>query len=274
MEIQTLYLIFAYIFTALFGVCVGSFLNVVIYRVPIGKSVIGNEEPSHCPKCGYKLKWYDNIPILSYIILGGKCRSCKQHITFRYTIVEAGNMLLWLLCLWAFFDVSAPITLVYAVLAMLACSVGLCVFFIDYEHTIIPDRFHFIYLGIGVGMLLYDLFSGHAVLAWYDRLIGLGGGLGLFLLIYFGALLVLKREGMGQGDVKFAAAIGFVLGWKALLVMVLIASLSASVVLVAVKLKNKEENGKEYPFGPFLVVGSWIALLAGNFLIDLYISLL
>ena len=91
---ETVYLVFTYVLTGLLGLCIGSFLNVVIYRVPLGMSVV--YPPSHCPKCDYKLKWYDNIPVLSYCLLGGKCRSCGEHISFRYTVVELANMLLWL----------------------------------------------------------------------------------------------------------------------------------------------------------------------------------
>ena len=112
-----------YILTGVVGLCVGSFLNVVIYRVPEGMSLA--KPDSHCPKCKYKLKWYDNIPILSYIILGGKCRGCGERISFRYTAVEIANTLLWLLSAFLFVEKS----IVFAVMAALASSIFIIVFF-------------------------------------------------------------------------------------------------------------------------------------------------
>lgn len=109
---------------ALVGLAVGSFLNVVIYRVPLGMSVA--TPASHCPNCNASLKWYDNIPVVSYCILGGKCRSCKTHIPFRYTIVELANMLLWIVCVARFSG-----NVIYGGVVALAISVCICVFFID-----------------------------------------------------------------------------------------------------------------------------------------------
>ena len=129
------YLIVTYILAGLIGLCVGSFLNVVIYRVPNEMSL--SKPRSHCPKCDCVLHWYDNIPILSYIMLGGKCRNCKESISIRYTLVEILNMLLWILSVYLFYEVS----IVYCIISMICCSLLICVFFIDLEHMLIFNRF-------------------------------------------------------------------------------------------------------------------------------------
>ena len=148
------------VLTALLGLCVGSFLNVVIYRVPNGMSIA--MPPSHCPKCGYKLKWYDNIPVLSYLILGGKCRSCKEPISPRYTIVELLNMLLWLLFALSFHD-----NIFYLVVCCLAASTLVVIAFIDLEHMLIFDRFQIIMLALGVLAIFAD-----PSVVWWERMIG------------------------------------------------------------------------------------------------------
>lgn len=200
---ETAYLVFTYILTGLLGLCIGSFLNVVIYRVPLGMSVV--YPPSHCPKCDYKLKWYDNIPVLSYCLLGGKCRGCGEHISFRYTVVELANMLLWLASVFLFFSFDAY-GIIKTVCVMVLSSVLICVFFIDLEHKIIPDRFSVILAVLGVILTVSDalLTDGR----WTDHLIGFAVGGGFFLLIYYLALWIYKREGLGFGDVKLMAAAG------------------------------------------------------------------
>ena len=131
------------VFWAAIGLCIGSYLNVVIYRVPLKMSTA--YPPSHCPGCSSPIKWYDNIPILSYIILGGKCRNCGCRISPRYMLVEAANMLLWVACAL----IHGPDSLPWAVISSIACSVLLCIAFIDLEHMIIPDRFQIILLVLG-----------------------------------------------------------------------------------------------------------------------------
>lgn len=142
-----------YILTGLLGLCVGSFLNVVIYRVPQHMSLA--KPRSHCTRCGNTLRWYDNIPVLSYLLLGGKCRKCKSHISLRYTIVELANMLLWLACAALFEGTSIPLACIY----MAVCSVFVCVFFIDLEHQLIFDRFQIILLVLAVASIFFDTTS-------------------------------------------------------------------------------------------------------------------
>lgn len=249
------------ILTAVIGLCVGSFLNVVIYRLPNSMSLAF--PASHCPNCNYKLKWYDNIPVLSYIILGGKCRSCRKHISFRYTIVELSNALLWVASLLLFRD-----NVLYALISAVALSVCICVFFIDLEHMIIFDRFQII-----IGVLAVLAIFLDQDYKWYDHLIGGGVGFLVFFLVNLIMSKLLKREALGGGDVKFAAVTGLFLGWQKFILMMLIASITASVVMIILKSKNKGES-KETPFGPFLTFAFAVALFFGNFILNWYVGLL
>lgn len=260
---EQFYFITACVLSSLLGLCVGSFLNVVIYRLPQKMSL--SKPASHCTTCEYVLRWYDNIPVLSYIILGGKCRSCKQKISPRYMLVELANGALWLTCVLLFWKQSPA----YAILTALAITVMICIFFIDLEHLIIFNRFSIALALIGVGCIFCDSYT-----VWYDHLIGALAGAVSFLLIYFGAIWVLKKEGMGFGDVKLAAAGGLLLGWQRFIFAILVASVVACVVLLAVKIKNKHERGREYPFGPFIVLGITLALFIGAPIIDWYVGLL
>lgn len=257
------YEIITYVLAGILGLCVGSFLNVVIYRLPLGMSLA--TPSSHCPKCKYTLRWYDNIPVLSYIMLGGRCRSCKTHISFRYTAVEIANMLLWLLSVLLFREESIAM----AVIAALSSTLFICIFFIDLEHLLIYNRF-VILIGIaGVVAIFFD-----KNIRWYDHLIGAAAFGLFFLLIYYGAILILKREGLGFGDVKFAFVAGLLLGWQRMLFAMLIASVSASIILLIVRRARGDEKDREYPFGPFISVGVAFALLFGWPIVSWYASLL
>lgn len=256
-------LICVYVFAGLIGLCVGSFLNVVIYRLPLGMSLAF--PGSHCTRCDYQLKWYDNIPVVSWLMLGGKCRKCKEPISPRYMLVEIANMLLWIICVALFWE-KTP---VYAVLAAIVCSTLICVFFIDLEHMLIFNRFVLIMAACGLVMMFHDSFTKPA-----DHVIGALIGGGVFAMLYFGAIAILKREAMGFGDVKFAAAAGLLLGWQKLILAVLVASVVGSFVLVILNRVKQQERDTEYPFGPFLVGGVLVAMMAGAPLITWYVGLL
>ena len=280
------YKIIAFILAGLLGVCVGSFLNVVIYRVPLGMSLA--KPDSHCPNCKYKLKWSDNIPVLSYLFLGGKCRNCKQPISFRYPAVELVNMLAWLGSVWLFWDES----IVFAIIAALASTLLICVFFIDLDHMLVFDRFVIMLLILGVLAVFFDPYYG-----WLSHLIGGAAGFlvfyGVHALFYYG----FKKDALGGGDIKLSGAVGLLLGWERLLLGVVIASLAASVVLLIVNRKRAAEETDEteeatdevtaeatepaegealpgeYPFAPFLCSGFWIAMMFGAQIIGWYLSL-
>ncbi len=255
--------LYVFIMAGLVGLCVGSFLNVVIYRVPNGMNLA--KPNSHCTTCDYELRWYDNIPVLSYIMLGGKCRKCKQKISPRYMIVEIVNAVLWLLSVHLFWDENP----VYALLSAIVLSTLICIFFIDLEHLLIFNRFVIIVFAAGIVAMFFDGFT-----EWYDHLIGCVAFGGAFLLIYYGAVWILKREGLGFGDVKLAFAAGLLLGWQKMLFGMLIASVSASIILVILRRVRGDEEGHEYPFGPFLAVGIGAAMLFGAPVINWYLSLL
>lgn len=256
----------AYVMFTLVGLCVGSFLNVVIYRLPNKMNLAF--PASHCTTCDYTLKWYDNIPVLSYLMLGGKCRSCKQRISPRYMLVEIFNALLWTLSVFVFWDSSAE-GRIYAVTAAVVSSVLICVFFIDLEHMLIFNRFTIIIAVSGLSTMFTDGFT-----EWYDHIIGAFVGGGVFLVIYFGAILVLKREGLGFGDVKLAAAAGLMLGWQKLILAILLASVAASIILLLLKMIRKDEKNKEYPFGPFISAGVLFATFFGSQIIEWYLGLI
>lgn len=263
---EVYYQVILYVMTGILGLCVGSFLNVVIYRVPLGMSLA--KPPSTCPKCGYTLKWYDNIPVLSYIILGGRCRKCKERISFRYTAVEVGNTVLWLLSVWMFWEKS----ITFAVISALALSVLVVVFFIDLEHKLVFDRFVIILTALGIVSIFFDPYF-----AWYSHLIGGAAGFLSFLGVWGLFRLITKRDGLGGGDIKLAGACGLLLGWERLLLSVLLASVAACIVLPivgAVKSKRGTKGDGEYPFAPFLSSAFGLALLFGNFVIHAYLSLL
>ena len=266
------YEIITYVLAGILGLCVGSFLNVVIYRLPLGMSLA--TPPSHCPKCKYTLRWYDNIPVLSYIMLGGRCRSCKTHISFRYTAVEIANMLLWLLSVLLFWEESIAM----AVIAALSSTLFICIFFIDLEHKLVFNRFVIALLLLGIAACFFDPYYG-----WLSHLIG--GAVG-FLSFYLIALLFFKirgKEGLGGGDIKLTGACGLLLGWERLLLSMILATVTASIILVilskrAEKRANSEDGEEredaEYPFAPFLTAGFAIALFFGHTLIGAYLSLL
>ena len=258
---EQFYFVCACVFSALFGLCVGSFLNVVIYRLPRNMSLI--KPNSHCTTCDYELRWYDNIPLVSYMILGGKCRKCGKHISFRYTAVELANMLLWLLCAFLFWERSAPLACIY----MIALSVFICVFFIDLEHKIIFDRFQIILLVLGIISIFFDKDYG-----WLSHVIGGVSGFSVFFLVSWGFAKLTGREGLGGGDVKLAGAVGMLLGWERLLLGLAVATIPAAVILLILS-KGKEGESREFPFAPFLTVGFGISMLFGANILNWYLSL-
>lgn len=260
---QEFIMLCVYILTGLFGLCVGSFLNVVIYRLPNEMSL--SKPSSHCTVCDYTLKWYDNIPVISYVILGGKCRKCKTRISPRYMAVELANMLLWLLSVCLFWQES----ILYACVSAIVSSTLICIFFIDLEHMLIFNRFTVIIAACGVAAMFCD-----GGTQWYDHLIGLAVGGGIFVALYYGAYFLLKKEGLGLGDVKYAAAAGLLLGWQKLILAVLIASIAGAIgMYIANRIRNTDKR-TEHPFGPYLASGTLIAMLIGNPLITWYIGLL
>lgn len=258
----------AIILTLIIGLCVGSFLNVVIYRLPNHMSLA--KPASHCPKCEYKLKWYDNIPLLSYIFLGGKCRNCKQKISLRYPIIEFTNMALWFLALMFNTNFILPgieTNYLMFVITCLAFSLLLCIFCCDLDNMEIPDEFQMGLLILGIlGFLSQNISAESKV---YGFLLG-GGFFGIFALLFY---LIRKKEGLGFGDVKLMAVLGLFMGFKNIILCIVLSAISGAIILTIISLKNKEEKNKEYPFATFIVPSAIISIIAGNYIVDWYLSL-
>ena len=247
------------------GLVIGSFLNVVIYRLPRGESLWN--PPSHCPVCGARILWYDNVPLLSFLLLAGRCRSCKKPISPRYPLVEGMCAAFFLLVLFRHLPfVFNPPFLLSFIKDLLFVSILIPVFFIDVEHQIIPDSLSYGMLGIG---LFLSGLQGN----FLSSLTGAGAGAGIFLLIFYLSLVFLHQPGMGMGDVKLAAGIGAFLGLEAALLSFFLSFLSGALVagiLVFFHLKRMKDK---IPFGPFLVAGAFITLFLGKNILELYFTL-
>lgn len=248
----------AVIFT-LTGAAVGSFLNVCISRIPEGISIVS--PPSRCPHCGHPVRFYDNIPLISYLLLGGKCRDCGEGISWRYPLVE----LLTAVFAWLLFR-RYGMTPAYPVAFLFIC-VLIVVTFIDLDHQIIP---HILTLGgIPAFAVLAVLFLG---LTAVDAFLGImiGAGSLYFVAVYYEALT--GREGMGGGDVNLLAMLGAFLGWKSLLSILLVSSLLGAVVGAVLILGKGKDMRYAVPFGPFLCAAAVIYLFFGDSLSGLLFS--
>jgi leader peptidase (prepilin peptidase)/N-methyltransferase len=258
---EALYSSFIYIIFFILGLIIGSFLNVCVWRLPRGGSII--YPGSHCPLCSAPIRWYDNIPILSFLLLGGRCRSCGGRISFRYPLVELLTGLLFV-AMYGSFGLSSQ-TLIYILLASSLLTVG----FIDLDKKIIPNLITL--PGIALGLIFSLLFSH---LSLKDSLLGtiLGGGI-LLLVGIFGKALF-KKPAMGGGDVKLAAMIGAFLGWRQILLVLFLSFLLGAVIGTAVELiKGTLSKGRQIPFGPYIALSGLVAIFFGKDLINLYLGL-
>ena len=246
------------------GLLIGSFLNVVIYRYPQGKSIVFPS--SHCPKCETALKWYHNIPLFSYIFLGGKCAFCKEKISFRYPFVELLTAVLFLL---SFLMVGFTYTLIFYIVFVI---LALLIAFIDYDEKIIPNLFLLLILINAFAYFLYNVLTIEGYDYWL-HVIGFFAGFVPFWLIRLVASKCYQREALGFGDVKYMGVIGFFLGWQKVILIVLIASLLGSIIELILIGMKKKERGEEFAFGPYLVFGSLIAMLYGDIIINFYLKL-
>ncbi len=243
-------------YALLMGLCVGSFLNVVIYRLPLGQSLVSPR--SRCTKCGYELRWYDNVPVLSWAWLGGRCRQCRAPISAQYPIVEIITGLLFLLVVWL-----TPVgPLLFSRLILMAILVAL--FGIDLEHQILPNSITL--PGIAVGLM----FSVIAPPGWKDALMGAVLGAAVLYGIAAAYYAVRREEGLGMGDVKMLAMIGAFLGWKAVLVTLVLSSFSGAAIGLALIAAHRGGMKLALPFGTFLAVGALAAMLVGEPLIAWY----
>ncbi|HIJ89713.1 MAG: prepilin peptidase [Desulfobulbaceae bacterium] len=235
-------------FVVLFGALVGSFLNVVIVRLPEeGASVVF--PASHCPACKKNIAWYDNIPLVSFLFLRGRCRQCGQGISWRYPLVE-GAMALLTLALYQHFGLTIlfPIYFVF-------CAALLAVICIDFQHQIIPDVISLPGIVLGLGLSFVNPF-----VTWQDAGLGVLFGGGSFYLVALVYYLLTKREGMGGGDIKLLAMIGAFLGWQSLPFVVFGSSLMGTVVGIWAMIKQRKGGKAVIPYGPFLAIAALLYL--------------
>lgn len=245
----------------LFGLIFGSFLNVCIYRIPKGESIVW--PPSHCPNCGARIKPIDNIPLLSYALLGGRCRSCKARISPRYPLVELMTGVLFAGLFWRFGFSSE--TIVFSILSLLLIVIS----FIDIDYRLILNKITLPGILLGVVLTLsFRLLSYKQVFLGF----AIGGG-GLLLVALFGAL-VFRKESMGMGDIKLAAMIGVFLGVKGVAFTLLMAFFVAALFSVGAMAIKKANRHSQVPFGPFIALATVVYLFWGDQMIHWYLQLM
>ena len=274
---------FIYVVVGIFGAIIGSFLNVVIHRLPREESIV--LPSSRCPSCGAVIASYDNVPVLSYLMLGGRCRACKVHISARYPAVEALTALLWLAVVWhdgLSFALPFDLIFVTAIIALV---------FIDAEHMILPNAIT--YPGIAFAliarvalpflmgqphfddlpMLLGGALAGMPV--WAASLVGaligaLAGG-GSLWLMGWAWLKLRNKEAMGLGDVKMMFMVGAYLGWRLTILTIFLGALSGSVIGIAMALyEGRRDLNRLLPYGVYLGIGTIVALFVGSQIVNWY----
>ncbi len=241
-----------YLMVFLFGITIGSFLNVCIYRIPKNEDIV--TERSHCMSCGNVLKWYELIPVFSFLMQGGKCRNCKCKLSWQYPLIELVNGLIyvWIFAVWGL--------TIESVLFCICSSVLLVLSMIDWRTYEIPVGCNIIIGILGVIRVVTDIEH------WYNYVIGFFLVSGIFMLIY----LATKGRGMGGGDIKLMAAAGLLIGWQHILLALMIGSVAGSVIhLTLMKVQGKD---RVLAFGPYLSLGIFVAMLYGNQIITWYLS--
>jgi leader peptidase (prepilin peptidase) / N-methyltransferase len=266
-------LLAAYV-TAL-GLIVGSYLNVVVYRLPRGISTVWPR--SRCGSCGAPIRAFDNLPVVSYLLLRGRCRSCGASYSWRYPAIEALTGLLFLACLERFGLGMETLA------AVVFCCLLVALAAIDIEHMLLLDKLTLPGIALGILFQLWVPWAGTVLTGgmaggFLGRLLGgvlgalLGGG--ILLAIAGGWYLLRKEEGMGMGDVKMLAMVGAFLGWKGVVVTLFASTLSGAVVGIALLWRSREGLKAKLPFGAFLALGALVALFCGARLVDAYLGLL
>ncbi len=272
-----------------FGATIASFLNVVIWRVPRGESIVS--PPSHCPKCGAAIRWWQNVPILSYLALRGRCASCREPISPRYPAVEVLGGALYLAALWRLtggFQALTPWIGVELVFWWIWLALMIAGSFIDFDHQLLPD-----FTTVG-GMVLGLVFAGAELVrflltteivspGWWDyscgfvmSLAGLLLGFGLLWLVRRLGTMAFRREAMGEGDVYLMGAVGAMFGPYAVLVALIVSAFAGSLAGVAMLLLKKARLGgfTEIPYGPYICLGCLAWMFRGPELMLWYIGLL
>lgn len=240
-----------YIIIFLYGIVIGSFLNVCIYRIPKQENIV--KIRSHCMNCGYQLRWYDLVPVFSYLCLRGKCRSCKQKISVQYPLVELLNGALYCI-VFAVYGISVK-ALLFALLASALITLSV----IDFRTYEIPAGINLFILALGLIRIVTDYAD------WLDYAVGFFVVSGFLYLVH----LVTKGRGIGGGDIKLMAVSGLLLGWKQILLAFVLGCIIGSVIHIA-RMKISGQ-GHVLAFGPYLSMGIWLSALAGEQMIAWYL---
>ena len=237
----------------LLGLCVGSFCNVLIYRIPKGEEFV--RTPSHCMECGHALKWYELVPVISWLAQNGKCRACGVKLSAQYPIVEAANGIMWLAAGLLFRGDWVTVGLYCVLFSML-----MVLSVIDWRTFTIPNGINIMILLLGLVRVATDWEH------WLSYLIGaLAFGL-VFLLLH----ILTGGQGLGMGDVKLVAAAGLLLGWQKMLLAVIVGSIAGAVIH---SVRMSRGAGRKLAFGPYLAGGIWFSALVGEYLISAYLGL-
>lgn len=251
-------MIFYLFYYFILGLIAGSFANVCIHRIPKDLSIV--LPGSFCPNCKNSIKWFDNLPLLSFLILRGKCRYCGDKISFQYPLVEILTGILFLIIGWHF-SYSIAIVSVYLIFTLLLVVISV----IDLYHQIIPDALSLAIFVLGLGFCFFNQELGFT---WKDRLLNsvLGGFISaicLYLIGYLGSI-IFKKEAMGGGDIKLILAIGTLIGLKKAFIVLFLASLIGSIVGILLIVLDKNKRDEYIPFGPFISFAAYISLFISN----------
>ena len=246
------------VLSGVFGLAVGSFLNVCIYRLPLGQSVV--RPASRCTHCGTSLRWYDNVPLLSYLLLRGRCRQCHAEVSVMYPLIEAITGVVFVAGYLLF-----GFQLLLLARLLFACAM-IVLFIIDLQHRLLPNVLTL------PGIVMGFLFSLLLPPGWLDSLIGIVAGGGVLLLLAEAYYRVRKEEGLGMGDVKMLAMIGAFLGWKLMLVTLVLSSFMGSIIGLGMIALKRGDMKYALPFGTFLAIGALAASVSGDALLGWYLS--
>ena len=255
----------AYFATLIFilGLTIGSFLNVCIYRIPAGQSII--KPPSHCKTCNNQLSSLDLVPVFSWLFLRGKCRYCSAKVSPRYAVVE---LLTGILFLAFFLRFGIGMTELPSLIAGLTLTaILITISFIDFDHLIIPNGLVIIATVAGVMTILLNVFLGFKFFLaqeWWEHLLGVVPGVAAMLLMMVLGALIYRKEALGMGDVKLFIPIGLFLGWKLTIAALLIAIIAGGIVGIVLMITRKADKRGEMPFGPFIATGAIITMLASD----------
>ena len=287
-EVFTVYPIFFYSCVAIFSLTIGSFLNVVIYRLPkmlerswyyecrdflaeeidkipakVLPEISLSKPDSTCPNCNHQIRFYENIPIISWIVLGGKCSQCKQKISERYPLVEAGTAILSLVVA-QHYGVS-----INTLLMLILTWALICLTLIDFDHMILPDQITLPLLWLGLLVNINGTF-----VSLNDAVIGAIAGYGSLFTVFWLFKLLTKKEGMGHGDFKLFALFGAWIGWQLLPLLILMASAVGAIIGISLVIFKGHNREQAIPFGPYLAIAGWITMLWGNNIWSWYLGYL